>query len=455
MLKYIEIDSTYRDRKKFPNPSNFEILISQTGTRDSVLTSVDPITYAAPRITYVPSVINSITYTATPALSTSSAQTLSSIICKIPRTIGIFPEKTYNYYKGCQLSVTYTGPTTDTYIITSSQYISSDASFDYFRLTLDKPLTGKQSTTTAITITCSTDFSIGIVFIPTGEPGSSFYKDWYVYNETKKSYAQIITYDGLYSIATIPFQSTWVLTDTISIRKELPIITGTVQAGSTKSSIKLDPLISDKRSIAYTGMFIRFITGTNKNTITGIYTYSGAPTYTAVLLNELLTAPIAGDIYEILQFNGDNYTPFSYSGSVISQESCYDIQLINLIIPNLPLESGGTIASYPYFYVEFYNQSTTGGTTIGTSYSNNPNAIKKLFRVPISDFSTSEDDAFLTMDRSNSLQTIRVNPFGNFKFGVYLPNGDTLTTSLKDTVGPYPPNHFLQISAVFALRRIR
>lgn len=462
MLKYIEIDSTYRDRNKFPNPSNFEILISQTGTRDNVLTSVDPITYAAPRITYIPSIINNITYAPTlnPALSLAYAQTSASIICIFPSSLNA--SKVSDYYRGCQLRMQFVisgVSSADTFIITAWDYLTSNLvsaqPCDLFRVNIDKSLPTLQANCTSVTIFCTTEYDNGLVFIPTGETASQTYKNWYVYNETRQLYNKIITYDGTYALASINYQPSWVLTDTISIRKELPIITGTVQAGTTASSIKLDPLTSDNRSLAYTGMFLRFISGTNKDSITGIYTYSGSPDYTAVLLKALPNIPAPGDIYEILSFSKDNYTPFSYSGSIINQESCYDVQLLNLIVPNVSLESGGTIASYPYFYIEFYNQSTTGGTTLNTSYSNNPNATKKIFRVPVSDFSTSVDDAFLTLDKSNSLQTIRINPFGNFKFGVYLPDGSPIVTSKIDTTSPYPPNTFLQFSAIFALRRIR
>ena len=32
--RYIEIDSTFRNRKEWPNPAEFEILISQSGRKD-------------------------------------------------------------------------------------------------------------------------------------------------------------------------------------------------------------------------------------------------------------------------------------------------------------------------------------------------------------------------------------------------------------------------------------
>jgi len=483
MLKYIEIDSTYRDRKKNPNPAEFEIVLSQSGTQNNLLTAVDPIATAAPRITYKPRNFatylnsnNGIPGTPYPTLPPVLIQslTLSSFIAKF--SVGWGLNKTSNYYRGCGLTAIYSSSLTTLStnvtdaIIISWAYVSSDGIYDYFRINLDKSLDTTVGPTSSgvglltFQINFPTDFTNGFVFIPTGETASSTYKNWYVYNETRNEYSKILTYDGTFALATMESKPSWnfdtvigttyTTADTISIRKELPITYGTTVAGSTLNTVNLDPTSSSSISDFYKGFFIRFTSGTNKNSIIGIYSYSGAPNYTATLLTTLSTAPSTGTTYEILPFTKDNYTPFTYVGSAIAQESCYEIQLINLIVPNITLEAGGTIASYPYFYIEFYNQSTTGGSVLNTSYSNNPNSTRKLFKVPVSDFSTAIDDAFLTLDKSNSLQTIRMNPYGSFKFGVYLPDGVVFNGLIKDTVSPFPPNPFLQISAVFAIRRV-
>ncbi len=45
--RYLEIDSTYRDRNRFSNPSDFEIPISQAGARDR-FTALDPVSLSTP-----------------------------------------------------------------------------------------------------------------------------------------------------------------------------------------------------------------------------------------------------------------------------------------------------------------------------------------------------------------------------------------------------------------------
>ena len=50
-LRYLEVDSTYRDRSRFPHPGSFEIPISQTG-RKSSKDAIDPVSLGAPIISW-------------------------------------------------------------------------------------------------------------------------------------------------------------------------------------------------------------------------------------------------------------------------------------------------------------------------------------------------------------------------------------------------------------------
>ena len=50
-LRYLEVDSTYRDRNRFPIPGSFEIPISQTG-RKSAKDAIDPVSLGAPVISW-------------------------------------------------------------------------------------------------------------------------------------------------------------------------------------------------------------------------------------------------------------------------------------------------------------------------------------------------------------------------------------------------------------------
>ena len=160
--------------------------------------------------------------------------------------------------------------------------------------------------------------------------------------------------------------------------------------------------------------------------------------------------------YEIYNFTKDNCVPFNYTGSVVSQQEqvCYQVDLLNLILPNvlLALNPGSRITFYPYVYVELINVGT--GSNRNIIYSNNPNATKMLFRCPINDVPNPVFSSFVKIDGDGMSQTIKFKPNDNFFFAVYLGNGNVFETLLKDNFSPLPPKGFLQISASFAFKRL-
>ncbi len=126
---------------------------------------------------------------------------------------------------------------------------------------------------------------------------------------------------------------------------------------------------------------------------------------------------------------------------------------MNLVLPNKHLVSGGRVAFYPYVYVELQNVSTTGGTT-NIIYSNNPNATRRLFRVPIKDISNPLITPFIKLDGSGMVQTIKFKPNDNIKFGVFLSTGEEFKTECDDTSSPEIPDQLVQISALFSIERL-
>ncbi len=247
-------------------------------------------------------------------------------------------------------------------------------------------------------------------------------------------------------------EKNWKLHHTISLRKELPISDSTFGINSTNINVNLS-LDSSRNVNDYINSFIRITqVGSNKQQNRIIKTYSGYPDFTAMLDSPLISAPMAGDTYEILPFTRDNFNPFNYNGTLLSQDVCYEIQLINLIIPNVSMKQGGRPVSYPYFYVELEQYDSGIPNTI---YSNNPNSFRKLFKVPITDISIPYVNSFLTFDKSSMLKIIKFNPNKNFRFGVYLHDGRIWEPEEIDTNSPTIPNPNLQTSALFLLRRIQ
>jgi len=167
---------------------------------------------------------------------------------------------------------------------------------------------------------------------------------------------------------------------------------------------------------------------------------------------------ITGNWIQLLTFDRDNDQPLNYTGSTVSQNQtvCYEVELISLILPNLPLDNtiGGLIAFYPYLYVELSNRTAPSAGTKGILYSNNPNANRALFRVAIDDTPTPVISKFIKVDGDGAVQTIKFKPNDNLYLRVYLQNGTLFKTQENDTSPPSPPDPFVQISAEFSIKRL-
>lgn len=163
---------------------------------------------------------------------------------------------------------------------------------------------------------------------------------------------------------------------------------------------------------------------------------------------------VAGDTFDLLQFQKDNYHPLDYAESTVAQQqaSCYEISLTSLTLPNVTLHSGygGRITDYPYVYVEF--RSIIQGTSANDFNTNNPKARMMIFRAPIvNDY--QDDTPFVALDGHNMVQILKFRPSDAFRFGVYLPNGELFLTE-EDYLSPSSTNPLLQISACFGVKRI-
>lgn len=158
---------------------------------------------------------------------------------------------------------------------------------------------------------------------------------------------------------------------------------------------------------------------------------------------------------EVEQFSYDNFNPFSYTGTLVQQASCYEFELVNLILPNYTLASGNgsKIAFYPYVYVEISNVSSSGSKLKNILSSNNPNATKMIFKIPIYDIQDPLTTPFVRLIDASMTQTIKFKPDDNLYFTVKLPNGDVFQTLLPETFSPEIPNANAQVSATFRLKR--
>lgn len=215
---------------------------------------------------------------------------------------------------------------------------------------------------------------------------------------------------------------------------------------------------------ALTGQVATYTGSTRSGTLTANWGGGGVSagdTWTiqsAFLQSAFSTNPVVtgADTYEIEMFSRDNWTPFAYNGSLVSSQEavCYELELINLILPNSTLVTGGRVAFYPYLYVELENISSSTSRTSTLIYSNNPNSNKMLFRAAIDDTPTPLISPYIKIDGDGMVQTVKFKPNDSFRFSVRLPNGSVFETVASDTSAPHEPNPLVQISALFSMKKL-
>jgi hypothetical protein len=173
------------------------------------------------------------------------------------------------------------------------------------------------------------------------------------------------------------------------------------------------------------------------------------PTY----INTQSSTILPGTQINIVSFLQNNYIPLIYTGSIVSQTQsvAYEISLLQLVLPNLILETGSYTSFYPYVYVEF---SVLEQRLSQTIYSNNPNSNRAIFLVPIKDIRNKTLSPFIKLTGGSMAQTVKFKPNDSLRFSVYLPNGKLFKTIPYDYYSPSEPNPFIQINAVFGITRI-
>lgn len=462
-LRYIEIDSTYRDRVSFPEPSSFNIFIGDTNN-NNILDSSDPITVSIP--------IHTFTTTTGAVDETTEIGIVGSFASNNSRSFKIehadVLSPIHDFYVGSTIFLSNDGfaDAVNTETISrqiTSYLILSNVSPPLVRalITVDIPfpdgfLISRDMGTEVRIISTSNPISESnsSFYITNGSDIDGFYNDYYLYNETLNESRQIISYDGTLKLAYIPtlLGSSWVYTDpsdVYSIRKELPFEIGTITS--------VNPIILSNTSsnIDLVGSYLRVkpaldTDGSTYQTIR-ITSSDGAGT---VGVNGIFNPITVGDSYEILRYTRNNEQRLSFNNTLFENKTvCYELELLNLIIPNLTL-TNGELKSFPYLYVQLQN---AGGKSSGNNnsiiYSNNPNSSKMLFRVPIDD-DCQTTCSFIKIDGDGMIQTIKLNPGHSLTFGVFLPDGTPYETIQKDTTSPIPPDRLLQICAMFSLRRM-
>ena len=509
--KYLELDSTYRNRNLIDNvgPGSFTSQISQTGIGTQI-TAVDPITYAYPDIVFSRHDTHAtLSYAISVATTGFSSQTkfLLTAVAALPNAVN-------GYFVGAVLSIPTTNLSTPTPVVGVLNYRITE----WIRLDNTRFLV---STEIPVPWTASTDLIVvppgpfvnifqpstalaapgeKNIFLPNSLSIPNYYTGYYLYNQTRNDGYLITSYDKDTHCAKITTTLVWADADVLIVRKQLPRrfegdgLPYQQSAGASIAAIAAlgnavalsiegggAALLAD---ISFVNNFIRFFAGLASTTariiavvlqVTTII--GGAVSYvadftgeeydiynntntTAVYTNSVLlaTAPSVTlpSACEVMNFNVDGYSPFTYNGGNVSQNqpTSYDVTLNSIVLPNVVLSTGGRIAYYPFVYVEIENLSTSSGLNKNSIYSNNPNAYKAVFKVPITDLNHPATTPFVKLTGNGMTQTITFKTNTDMKLTVRLPDGSVFTPSSSDNPAGQRPNPLIQLSALFGMTRI-
>ena len=446
--KYLEIDSTYRNRNLWPDPGNFEVLISHSGRERAPLAAQDPVSSAAPVASFtinrfIDGVASSASITGT-IDHTGIGNASSPDVIVFTTTDDL--QESGDYYK--HAVVRSVGTPLEYSRITAYKYLGNNRG----QITIDPPLAlPNMDDITISDPTDLTDPNQALIFIPSGGDSPQEYLNYFVLNETRSETATISDYDNDTGIATVPNVPTWTANDSLIVAKERVVLITTAIAGTTVSNVVLGAGASTSDGI-YTGMFLRapptaYDSATSAE-VRRIVAYDGSTTTATV--DTAFTAISATDTVELLGFSYDNFNPFTYTGSQQHELVAYSIKLSSLVLPNQVLTSGSRIAFYPYVYVELRVLESPASNVI---YSNNPNATKMLFRASVENISNLVESPFIKLAGDGMEQVITFKVQTNFKFRVILPDGTLFKTVSDEEFSPMRPNSAIQLSALFEVSR--
>lgn len=518
--EYLEINSTYRNRNDWPMASDFDVFFSQSGTKDRfsavdpvcvsspriIFTPFKPIT-------------GSVVEYPTAAYPTDTGVGAGSggtyVFVKIPSVQ--YTSRVPNYYSGTVMVIntgTQQNPVLEyqrifenIFYIVGPQNIPETSTldtYDYFLFVLYSNISIRPGATFEIRdpsqFTGST-FPVGppvtieqyyfpAIFIPRGVSSNNFYISYIIYNQTLNQWLKITYYNGITHMAsTYPYENTpfdfssdvfrhftpgtWSREHTYILRKNPPDEIGTIVSvnPSNPRQVQLSPMSSSVPNY-YAGSFLRnqepyqFFPYSFNNPNYKIISYDpqfpdwagppGSVIPVATLDKDYDTTLTSS--YELLSFSYDNEFPFPYNGSIVSfrEAVCFDIELLNIVLPNAILNTanGSRAIFYPYIYVELTPISNSERFGPNSITSNNPNARRMLFRAIVRDTVNDGVSPFVRIDGSGMRQRVKLLPCDNFHFSVHLPSGDLFKTILPEYYSPDMPNDLNQISAVFAFKRV-
>jgi hypothetical protein len=155
---------------------------------------------------------------------------------------------------------------------------------------------------------------------------------------------------------------------------------------------------------------------------------------------------------------GDGVVPLNFTGTYLtqSQMSCYEMTVLGLILPNVPLDALDTLltSGYPYVLLEISNVSQPNAHNRNVIYSNNPATVASTFVCSISDVNDPLRTKFIKLTSDGTVQTVKFTPADSLRVRVLLPSGEPLRFREPDYGPPSVANPALQIEVLLQFRKI-
>ena len=432
--KYIEIDSTYRNRNLYPNAGEFKIPVLNRGQKDDIIKAFDGVTNGTSPFFWKGR--NDVDFTVG---GVPSAVEITNII------------GTEEFFRG-QFVRLSNGE--ESLVIGYSSYNSI--------LYMEEPFNEFIVGSSAIVVNPSNNSKI-VVFTNETTFNQQFV-DSYLLNMNSGEYRKIVKYN--FDFKTIDLEKPLTLfnsDDTFGIVKQIPYYFPTSPLDSSvnfgKDSIGTyvelvgASTIDDEYKDKYLNL-IYFEVFTPVNVSFYIKSYDGTTQRAYVHPSELPIFNVSTEIYyTVSDFTKDIHSGLNSYLDLNLAPRFYKISLNNLVLPNTIISNsnGGQTRNYPYVYVSIYNSSNK---TLSIIDSNNPFTSGITFRCPITDLNDSVSASFIKLN-TDMVVKYRVNPREDLIFKVSFPDGSVFKTLISDTLPPIKPDPLLQISAAITFEEIK
>lgn len=183
------------------------------------------------------------------------------------------------------------------------------------------------------------------------------------------------------------------------------------------------------------------------------------PTGVLILENPFSKLPIVGDKVEILRTSSSNICGLNTNLMSPTIQTSSSVKcLVRLVSISIPLQNthtyiGGTVLTYPYVNVLLENIGIAVSNT-NSLFTNTPQQ-SATFRATLvrNNLQVNTDTKFVTF-KCDIEQTMMLNFKTPFRLRISAPDGDTIEFTISENFSPFRPNPFVQISALFEIKKI-